>query len=267
MNYIELIGVPGVGKSTLYRTLHRYRPRRSPEWTTAREVVSRPAGLSPDAGFAWTRMIRRVAGRPQADVMVRGGVSFIESNPDLTKWLWEMVTRCRVEAGAPPSLRSSPFDAAYDLMWALRRVGVVSTTADPGICVLEEGLIHRVLTGMCPSAQMSEEDIETFIRLLPSPLAVVRLMYPDSKALAIRIERRRGVPEFLRGLTMEDIEAWLVSVQRWEDVVVKQLILDGVPTLNLDASEPLSVQRNRVLQLLQSLHVGRQAAEPDKRVR
>jgi len=257
MHYIELIGVPGVGKSTLYRTLHRRRPRRSPTWTTAREVVSRPARLSPDAGLAWTRVIRRVTGRPQSDVMVRGGVSFIQSNPDLTKWLWEMLTRCRVEAPSPASLRSSSFDAAFDLMWALRRVGVVSTTDDPGICILEEGLIHRFLTGMCPSAQMSEEHIGTFVRLLPSPLAVVRLTYPDSEALAVRIERRRGVPEFLRGLTLAHITEWLISVQFWEEIVVTQLLLHGVPVITIDASTPLPVQRHTVLHLLQSLHLGR----------
>jgi hypothetical protein len=250
---VELLGLPGAGKSTLARALLAGATRRSPEGLVSPERVLGTARLPLPAGLdASLRagvdllppramgVARRVLWRAGSDdalaVLARTHPEFLEL----------------VAHAAPPP----DADAAHVLRWRSWPLATIEThvalrRADaPGRTVLvEEGLVQRANTVCAGDPSLAARYFAT--QPVPDVLVVLDI---DAELARDRIASRRS-PALLRhaGLgpaqVLTDLERSVGLIATATDVLRGR----GVVLLELDATEPTALLSRRVVDLIHHL--------------
>jgi len=207
---IEILGPPGVGKSTVYQQLCRtWKPRSC--WVYP-DVV-----LTPVPNFfsfrSWLvfklRMILRK--KLTKTIPVEYGLRFAGKEQELAAFCWKLISYIQYYKDGDINKR---FRSAYFLFTTFSMYQAIFEHATEKPCIIEEGFLQKsfFVRDNKVDEQLTNYTLNKYLQLVPLPYAVIYMDIPDSREIVKRLRSRSKVISSHCGISDEvlqrDIDNW-----------------------------------------------------------
>ncbi len=258
MRVVELLGIPGSGKSVLSAHLIEELNRRRIDAMSLKEAVS--LALSRGVEDRWVDMALRTAPsglrlrygdrmffRSKASFHYLAG--FMQQHPEVIEIVLEAQAR-RADYEVRPDLAIAWF------LHMLARYQLVASTLDQNIVlVLDEGFFQRsVLLFGHRFSERDHDDVDRYVGSIPEPAHLIRLVVSPRIASERLIVDGRTATRRLDGSVAGDSAQFLNDADACCAYVAKRLRQFGLPVFEVDASgdpgELLSAASKEVLRSL-----------------
>ncbi|SDS33627.1 hypothetical protein SAMN04487764_1987 [Gillisia sp. Hel1_33_143] len=264
---IEICGVPGVGKSTIFSELEKIEKIHG-HWRTSSNL--KPLGDKSRSEFLGsicsdilkgkkprnkrTKMlesnldyIKRIyrtlkLGRKFVDtyVLKEAGLRFIQEYPEYIDACWQNIYYKQSKSANGLDLR---FEKAEFIYLILKKIQVLMELKSNRIMLIDEGLINLIDRALYESSiEISEEsEIKKRVDTMPWPSAIVYVQ-TDLDEIANRILGRKDIRDMHRNLDRNELMMFTDNAMKRIEIAIEHLKSYGVPVLDLDSSH--SVQSN-----------------------
>jgi deoxyadenosine/deoxycytidine kinase len=249
-NLIEIIGPPGVGKSTLYNSLIQKWNRKS-SWKYNHNIQSGNTSLSKvkswlDKGF------RDLTGKKRSEkVSVRHGFEFAKNHHELADFLWSFLSDKRTNSGNENNKR---FRSAYFLFKDFCRLQYIIENGREKPFVIEEGLLQKSFL-LNQDKQFMYDSISTYIELIPLPRAIIYLNTGSVDIILNRIKNRRKTIASHIGLNDSELYADLETWQYMFGIIIAKMEEKGVEVYRVNGENPVNNNVRLLLQYLENMQV------------
>lgn len=241
---IELVGVPGVGKSTIYNSLCK-------SWNEAHNWIYEDRLLAPDqprlfnfknwVEYNYKSMLGKKLSK---SIPIEYGLRFIKKNKSLASFCWDHLSQNSIPENNQIDLR---FRASYFLFWSFCRYEAIWEKLNGKPCLMEEGFLQKsfLMQGTKnPDVQM--DVLETYLSLLPLPYAVVHLRVPDNKLVIDRLRSRSKTIASHIDIDNEEMEKKTEVWNKNLNFILEKIKMKGVLVFEINGEEPV---RNSVANL------------------
>jgi hypothetical protein len=251
MDRVDFLGVPGVGKTTLYARLRQRRHLYSGDWLASREAkvlvarhLARGAGRARPLMVAGLRVPRlREALTHHLLTSVTERALRASQDSAVVLELWEEI----MAATLPPGERILAI-----LPW-VRRTALLALFREhlDGRTVVEDESYSKLASGFLTGVEAPVAVVREFFRRFPAPSAVIWIRNPESPGVALRLVRRvekrgrdgEGRLRFGDRLWHEDELVRYVNERMRYDMEAVSVLKDrNVPVIEVSATEPLERQ-------------------------
>ena len=210
-NIIEMIGAPGVGKSTLYKELIKSWNGKS-NWIYQEALLSptAPSFLSPGKWIEY--QLLRLLGRPaKPKFQVNDGLKFSDDNPVLTSFLWEHLTGLGDENCTN---RGKLFRAAYFLYNDFCRYEAIKAKKSTKPCLIDEGFFQKSFLLHDDNVKL-RKTVHEYLGCLSLPQSLIYVSLDNDEELLKRLSGRKKVIASHIGKNMEGL---LADNDRWRSL-------------------------------------------------
>lgn len=232
---IEILGIPGAGKSTLYSALVQQH-RKSMPWTHQHCLLSAaiPSWSKPASRVSY--LLRSMTGSrlPQMHD-INSGIQFCQRNREFAELASQLLQ-------THPHLRSDPgarFRASYLLYQDFCRYELISRTFTNQLCLIDEGL-HQKSFLLPVTEETTNNLIDQYLDLSPAPAAAVVVDVTNKDILINRLRSRSKVIASHLGMSTEKLQENLDQWRHYLGVATERLRRKGTRLILIDGSAPLS---------------------------
>jgi len=212
---IEIIGPPGIGKSTLYLALRK-------KWNPKKNWIYEDILLAPDKPKLWNPFqwleynFRWYTGKNlNKTLAVDLGMKFIRNNEPLAAFCWKYFTE-----NPHHNSTENRFRYSYFLYQDFCGFQAVAEKKSPKPCLIEEGFFQKSFL-IHQNFQLMEEILDKYLSLIPLPRAVIGLDSENVELILSRIkERKKVIPSHFN----KDEASLEMDIRKWQHLV--QLIMD-----------------------------------------
>jgi hypothetical protein len=231
---IEIIGPPGVGKSSIYKSLCQ-------DWNAKKNWIYQDALLAPKkpSFVTFTRWLEYktqvLLGKKLAKALpVENGLRFVGNHEQLGAFCWHHLSNPTFFTDQESGKR---FRAAYFLFLDFCRYQAIQDKSYDGPCLIDEGFLQKSFL-IHDDQQVMKDLIPQYLSLIPLPYAVIYIDTPDKHIIKERLHNRRkgGHSSVARN---EDV--LVAETARWQDLL--QMVLDTigekVTVYKIDGAKPI----------------------------
>ncbi|SIT75506.1 hypothetical protein [Pontibacter indicus] len=232
---IEVIGPPGVGKSTIYEALcATWTP--SCAWIYQEELLARPKPSITQLS-AWLEYnLRKIMAKPKVkSIPVEYGLRFSNSYKELANFCWEYLTDSDMPLNRQAGNR---FRSSYFLFNDFCRYQAILERINGVPCLLQEGFLQKSFL-LHESPQTIKSTLQTYLSLIPVPSAILLI---DTSEVDIIVERLILRKKVIASHMNADAELLTSETKKWRQLLltsVAALEQNGVQVYHLDASRPV----------------------------
>lgn len=233
---IEVIGPPGVGKSTIYKALCK-------TWSPNANWIHQHALLVPDSpNFiefgkwlehqAKTLFNKKLTKSINTDY----GLRFAAKNQALANFYWRHLSDTGTYSSKEIDKR---FRSAYFLFHDFCRYQAIIESSCAKPCIINEGLLQKSFF-VPENGERLNELIEMYLSLLPLPHAIIFIDAPNAEVIVDRLQRRNKVIASHGG---KDAQALLEDIERWQrtlNLIVEKAQKAGVGIIKVDGEKPVN---------------------------
>lgn len=246
---IEVIGPPGVGKSTIYKALcATWTPAAN--WVHQDELLARPKPPMSQLP-AWLEYnIKVMLGRPRAkSIPVDYGLRFSDNYKDLANFCWNHL------AGSDTPLNKeigNRFRSSYFLFNDFCRYQAILEKVNGAPCLMEEGFLQKSFL-LQDDDHSIDKTLESYLMLIPLPHAILLIDTPDVSLITQRLTHREKV---IASHINADVETLTKETKKWRKLLyaaVAALEQKGVQVYRLDASRSVRENVDLARQFLNNL--------------
>lgn len=247
---IEVIGPPGVGKTSIYRSLCYTCPPDA-GWTY-QDALLAPARPGIGEFPHWLKyQASCLLGKKMAKAIpAEFGVRFVQENKELAQFFWDHLSNPEFGGNGEPAHR---FRSAYFLFSDFCRYQAIRENACSKPCIIDEGFLQKSF--LLPANQQALQDlIDRYLALLPLPYALVYIDTPHKHLISDRLQHRKK-----RHLTHigKDEAGLLEETEKWQYLL--QTILEktehrNVLTYKIDGAKPIAVNVNLIKEFLAAIN-------------
>lgn len=250
MEYIEFIGVSGIGKSTTYRYLGK-KYRNSSKWILFHELskntyyknmaslefilraIFKPRTL-PRLAFDWDRLEK-----------------FIADHPALLDRFWQSQPMNGWKNGKDLRFQVVPY-----ILGIMEKIQTIDECKTDKLCIVDEGMVHNLNYFTSCTSPASEKDyrnqLAELLDLIELPTAVVHFSGNVDTVVDRTFTRGKLKPRD-RNLNPGELRE-----SRLRSMVEKQLIVDvigerNIPVLRLETEESISVNSEKISSFIEGL--------------
>jgi thymidylate kinase len=231
---IEFIGPPGVGKSSIYRSLCQ-QWNANCAWIHQDELIApRPSirNFTEWLEFNYLALLgrRRGKGGPMDN-----GLRFIQNHKELAALCWDHLSNPLFFNEEAVGKR---YRAIYYLLHDFYRYQAILESACEHVCIIDEGFLQKSFLIHDDEAIMLAF-IRRYLQLVPLPHAIVYIDTPDKELIAERLRsRKKSLPPQLA----KNPAALLAETEKWQQFL--QLVLglmekESVIIHRIDAARPI----------------------------
>ena len=246
---VEIIGPPGVGKSTIYRELCKtWHPNDS--WMPQDMLLSleRPH-LSDFANWLKFQAMQLTGKRKAKHYPVEFGLKFADTYHGLANFCWEHLSNPAVYNTSAIAKR---FRSAHFLFSDFCKYQAIHEHNAGKTIIVNEGLLQKSFF-INLNEQFIKEIICKYLTLIPLPAAIVYINVTDSHIIRDRLISRDKI--IASHLNMND-EELVLDVKRWQhvlDAIVGAARARNILVYTVDGTRTVSDNALRIKHLLRSL--------------
>jgi adenylate kinase family enzyme len=248
---IEIIGPPGVGKSTIYQSL-------CSSWKSHSNWVHPDVLLTSQPAFFTFRKwlgyrLRMMLGKKLTKAIpVDYGMRFAGQQQELAKFCWQRLTDLQLYDDAEIS---KSFRSAYFLFTTFCMYQAIMERSSAKPCIIQEGFLQKsffIREDEAPDGLINEL-LNKYLRLIPLPYAVIYMDTPDVNEI---IKRLRGRNKVIASHVDKDNDALRRDIERWQhmhNIILEKLQHAGVLIVRIDGKQPVTKNVSEIKELLQNI--------------
>jgi len=254
---IEIIGPPGVGKSTIYQSLCKTWKPGSPWVYPDVLLTSKPAFFSFRKRLVYNLSLL-LGKKLTKTIPVEFGLRFAGQQQDLANFCWAYIADIQFYEDRDINKR---FRSAYFLFktFCTYQAILEKTPAKP--CIVQEGFLQKsfFIKDKDDDDEMINELLNDYLRLIPLPYAIIYIDTPDSKEIVKRLRGRSKtiVSHYGKDDTalQRDIETWQHAQQK----ILEKLKKAGVLIVTINGMAPVKENVTTIKELLKQIDDVREA--------
>ena len=230
---IEIIGPPGVGKSTMYKALCK-RWNAQSNWTFPDQLL---ASKQPSSQFKfWPEYhLRKLLNKDPKSIPVEFGLRYIQNNKALTNYLWNHLSNVNVYDEDEIGKR---FRASHFLFKDFCRYQAIWETTSNKPCIIDEGLLEKSFF-VFPDEQLMINLMEEYLPLIPLPHAII---YVNTNQKEVIVDRLLNRTKTIASHVEKDRLALEKDIELWQflfRVIIDRMKKYNVPVYHLDGLKPI----------------------------
>lgn len=246
---IEIIGPPGVGKSTLYKALCK-------TWSADSNWIYQDALLTPakpsilDFGNWLEYHAKKLLGKKLTkNIKTEFGLRFVDSNPALANFYWSHLSDTRTYSSNEIDKR---FRSAYILFYDFCRYQAILESIYEKPCLINEGLLQKSFF-VHEDEEFLHALLNTYLSLLPLPYAVIFINTTSNSTILERLCNRKKIIASHVGKDESEI---MIDIEKWQRTL--SLIIDktedsSVKILRIDGEKPIDDNVRHIKEMLANL--------------
>jgi deoxyadenosine/deoxycytidine kinase len=232
---IEIIGPPGVGKTTIYDSLCRnWRPADS--WTYPGALLTPVPSFSAFRDWISYQIKKRLGRKPPKNIQPEHGLRFIKDNPLLGEFLWDLLSDQQVYPGDEVNKR---FRASYFLFSDFCQYQAVLEKKSTRYCIINEGLLQKSFL-VHEDRFLMQEVVKRYASVLQFPSAIVCINVEDNALILKRIRQRKKVIASHIGKNDEALLSDIANWQYYLELIIKEAAERKVPVFKVNAERPVN---------------------------
>jgi adenylate kinase family enzyme len=259
---IEIIGPPGVGKSTIYHSLCRKWETGS-QWVYPEVLLTNKPPLFPVRKWMVYRMRLLFHKKLVKTIPVDYGLRFDEQQQQLAKFCWKHLSDTSFYDEKDTNKR---FRSAYFLFSAfcLYQAIIEKSTETP--CIIEEGFLQKsfFIKDNEADEQLTKNLLNEYLELVPLPYAIIYIDTPDTNEV---VKRLRGRSKVIASHFGKNDEALRRDIEQWrhvQDNILERMKAAGVSIIRINGLQPVKDNVTRILKVLKDLTHIREAGEENQ---
>lgn len=233
---IEVIGPPGVGKSTIFQALCR-------EWQPHFNWIYQDVLLSPEKPAVnqfgqWLKYHGyQLLGKKSAkSIPVEYGTRFADENKELAKFYWDYLSNSGLPHNGQAAHR---FRSAYFLFSDFCRYQAIRETTCNKPCIIDEGFLQKSFLIHTDHHKMRQL-IDHYLTLVPLPYALLYINTAQKNIISQRLRNRKKIHISHIG---KDDAALMKETEKWQYLF--NTILEKIETRNvliylIDGEQPVA---------------------------
>ena len=242
---IEIIGPPGIGKTTIYdalcKTWRSQAPWIYPEALYIQEL-QHPSLLN-----RITYGLKKAAGKKiSKSIPVEYGLRFAEQYWELANFYWNYLSNPSVY---PDEEINKRFRSVHFLYSDFCKYQVIAESNHKKLCIVNEGLLQKSFF-IHDDEMFMRDVIERYIPLLPLPGAVFFINTYDRELIVERLmARKKIIASHIgknKGQLLDDTERW----QHLLHFILSKMHALNVPVFTIDAGKTVKENVNYINQVL-----------------
>jgi adenylate kinase family enzyme len=248
---IELIGPPGIGKSTVYQSLCKtWKP--GSQWVYPDVLLaSKPRFLS----FSkWLEYHLRLVLRKKLtkSIPIDYGLRFAGQQQQLATFCWNYLSDIQFSNDEEINKR---FRSAYFLFSNFCMYQAILEKAPAKPCIIQEGFLQKSFFIQDDQGhdQLINELLNKYLLLIPLPYAIIYMDTPDINEI---IKRLRGRNKIIASHLDKDDEALQRDIEKWQQThnrILEKLKSAGVLIVKINGRQPVKDNVSRIKELLKNI--------------
>jgi adenylate kinase family enzyme len=234
---IELVGPPGIGKSTLYKALCKDW-RSGCNWIYQEKLLSNQPTINSPKKWLQYQVKKMLATHNGHSIPVEYGMRFTEKNNKTANYLWNYLNENMV---CGDDMIGQKFRAAYFLFKDYSRYQAIWEKESNMPCIIDEGLLEKSFFVLDNRNKMNEK-METYLDIVPLPNALIYFDTDDPEVIVERLLTRSKTIASHKGKSREELKQ---NIQNWQEllkIITGKLLEKEIPVYRLEGLH--SVQQN-----------------------
>jgi deoxyadenosine/deoxycytidine kinase len=259
---IEIIGPPGVGKSTIYQSLCRKWVSGS-QWVYPEVLLTSKPPVTHIRKWMAYRMRLLLHKKLVKSIPVDYGLRFDEQQQDLARFCWKHLSDTDFYKDNDNNKR---FRSAYFLFnsFCLYQAINEKTTAAP--CIIEEGFLQKsfFVKDNTVNDQQSINLLNQYLELVPVPHAIIYIDTPDTGEV---VKRLRGRGKLIASHLGKDDDALRRDIEKWryiQDNIIKKMQAANVQIIKINSTQPVKTNVAQILTKVNELNKAHKTANTTK---
>ena len=256
---IEIIGPPGVGKSTIYQSLCRKWESGS-QWVYPEMLLTNKPSLLSVKSWLWYKMRMLLHKKRVKTIPVDYGLRFDAQQQLLAKFCWQHLSDTSYYDEQDINRR---FRSAYFLftVFCLYQAIIEKSPATP--CIIEEGFLQKsfLIKDYDADDQAATALLNEYVRLVPLPYAIIHIDIPDTNEV---VKRLRGRSKVIASHFGKDDEALRRYIEKWRHIhqnILEKMKAAGVSIIRINSMLPVKENVAQLLKMLKNLNEVCEAGE------
>jgi guanylate kinase len=246
---IEIIGPPGVGKSTLFKCLCR-------EWQPKANWIYQEALLAP----AYTKLvtlnkwftyhlIKKLGKSRIKKIPIELGLRFAHEHLDLVNFYWDLLSDAAVYDNKQTSKK---FRSAYFLYAEFCKYQAIYESNPSKFCLINEGLLQKSFLIHSDPA-FTKNVISKYITVVPLPYAII---YLDVNNIDIIVQRLKSRDKVIASHLNKNLEELFNDIAAWQyalNTIVEETEKLDTIVLRIDGARSITENVSQIKRFLDAL--------------
>jgi thymidylate kinase len=249
---IEIIGPPGVGKSTIYQSLCR-KWNNGSHWVYPEVLLTSQPPLTQLRKWMAYRMRMLLHKKLVKSIPVDYGLRFDEKKQSLANFCWKHLSDTQFYKDGDANKR---FRSAYFLFNSFCLYQAINEKATAVPCIIEEGLLQKsfFINDNDTNGQQSINLLNQYLQLVPLPYAIIYIDTPDTDEV---VKRLRGRGKVIASHLGKDDEALRCDIEKWRHIqenIIEKMQASGVRTIRINSTQPVKENVAQILKMLNNFN-------------
>ncbi len=243
---IEIVGPPGVGKSTIYKALCK-------EWNTGCNWIYQEKLLSKNhhpitSPAKWMdNKLKTLLNRHNGQtIAVDYGMRFTETHHKTVNYLWKYLDE---NFDTEDELAGQKFRAAYFLFKDYSRYQAIWEKQSNLPCIIDEGLLEKSFFVTDDKDKMKEK-MDSYLEIVPLPTTLIYLDTDDPGKIVERLITR---PKIIASHAGKNREELIQNIRNWQHlfkIITGKLLEKNIPVYRIEGMLPIQQNVQKLKQIL-----------------
>jgi guanylate kinase len=246
---IEFVGPPGIGKSSIYKSLCK-QWNKDDNWIHQDALLApRKPGLLDFANWLAYHVQVLLGKKLAKSIATEYGLRFADHHRDLAGFYWNHLSD---PVFFPDQALDKRFRAAYFLFSDFCRYQAIQESPSDRPCAIDEGLLQKSFL-LHDDQQLMRDLMRRYLLVVPLPYAIVYIDTPDKQVISERLHKReKKLPVHLA----KNEQALLTETEKWQHLLQMMLEMvkdEKVIVYAVDGAKPIKDNVNLIREFLANL--------------